>query len=959
MRATRIPRLTLFAISLLLLAPGCRHAPEPKGETPPAQQEQPDEGGLVIQEGSLPNGLKILVQENHSAPVVAVEVFYRTGSRNEKVGVRGMAHLFEHMMFKGSEKVGPEMHARIIQSVGGDLNGATSKDITFYYDVVPSDRMALAMELEAERMTKLKLDESHFNVEREVVKEELRVRLQNNPIGSLFEKLQEVAYTKHPYQWTEAGTLEDLDKITIEDIRNFYKTYYCPNNAVLIVVGDATFAQVMQQATEFFGPLARKDLPPAVDVVEPEQTAYKHLDLKLPAQLPTVLAGYKVPQASHPDMPALDVIEAVLSGGESARLNKNLVRDKKMAVFAGAGNSKRKDPGLFMLIAGFMPPVTAKDMEEALLQEVERLAKDGPTPAELAKAKTQLVAGYLFQLTSMGYVGVQIGSAELVEGDYHRFLEGAKPYEKVTAEDVKRVAGQYLKRERLTAVALTPTAPGEADKKAAAPAKAETKKAEDWPTEARFLKLSAPPAEPIGLPLIVQKTLANGLNVMVVERRENPLLYFALRLKGGKQLDPKGKAGLMQLLADMWTKGTPGKNGDQIADAVESLGGGLGGSISTESLELSGSFLAKDFEKGLGLFSEVALHPTFPVDELEKARQPLLGSVRMKKDNPQAVAGEHLLYLIYGYDNPRGRPTREETLNAVSLADIQSMWKQLAQPDVAYLTVTGDFDAAWALAMVERAFSSWAKTGNAPAIAPDPAPLSARKIRLVDKPDLTQTSIFLGELGINRANPDYFNLMLGNYVLGGGGFSSRLMKSVRSQGGKTYGVSSYFASGLTRGPFVANTFTRNAEVGATTELILKEIEAMQKDGVTDDELLSAKNNLAGSAAIDLQPPEGMAAELGMAEFYGLGVDWVRNYRQNISTPTREQVNASMAKYLDLQRLAMVMVGNVAEIKAQAAKFGKPATVKFLEPVPDEERKAAAGPAKGKAAGAKKPAKKKG
>jgi zinc protease len=897
------------------------------------------EGKVAIREGKLQNGLKVLFLEDHSAPVTTVQVWYRVGSCNERVGIRGIAHLTEHMMFKGSENVGPEEHSRIINSVGGNGNAFTSEDATAYYDTVPADRLELVMELEAERMARVKLDESHFFKEREVVKEEIRSLQQNDPIGALFEKFRKVAYTRHPYNWTVGGTLDDLDKITLDDVRNFQKTYYAPNNAVLIVVGDTSYEKVLELAQKHFGPVKARKPPPEVTAVEPEQQEFRREEIRHPTRLPIVIGGYKVPAAAHEDAAVLEVIQYILGGGKSSRIHKQLVRERKLAMFAGAFNWKMRDPGLFVIFGAFMPMVPSKAVEAALIEEVNRLGREGPTPEELSKAKNQLAAAHVFKLTSMQNVGFEIGMAELVEKDYKNFLKGVDPYVQITAADVKQVIGKYLVRQRLTMAVLLPPKQGqEVELPAATEVQAARQETASWPTAERFLKLPAPSAGVIELPRIVRKTLENGLKLMVIERREQPVVYFDLVVPGGDFLDIKGKAGLAGLLSEMLTQGTKTRSAEQIAVEAESLGGSVSAWAATEFFSVNGQFLARDFKKGLELFADVSLNPTFPKEELGKVRPQVEAGVRRVKDQPIPLAVLHLRYVIYGYNHPRGRSTSIQTLQAVKTEDLAQVYQRAFQPQGALLTVVGDLDAGETAAALEQAFGSWKKTGEIASFPEDPQIPTAHVVRMVDKPDLTQATVAVGSLGVTKKDPDYMNLVLGNYVLGGGGFSSRLMKSIRSKGGKTYHASSRFSAGRTRGPFMAFTFTRNRELAATLKMLLGEIEKIRKEGVTDEELQVAKNNLAGSYTIELQSPSGLADELTSAEFYGLGEDFVRNYRKLVTAPTLAAVNQALKKHLVVDNLAVVVVGKADEVMDQVRKFGTPMKVDYLAPVPDEERK---------------------
>jgi len=943
---------SLALLAGIALTATCAHAPATttgSASTPaqpaaaPATALGPERPALKIEQAQLDNGLKILVAPEHSAPVVTVQVWYRVGSRNEHPGVRGIAHLVEHMMFKGSDNVGPEAHARIIDAAGGHENAFTSEDVTAYHDTLPAERLALALELEAERMAHLKLDSTHFFKEREVVKEEIRMRMQNDPIGSLQERFRAVAFTAHPYSWMVGGTLEDLDKITLDDVKQFYKTYYSPTNAVLIVVGDTTLATVTEQAKKFFGPVPVQPVPPALTAVEPEQTEFRHTEVKLPAQMPMVMAGYKSPSAAGEDGPVLDVIASILGRGQSARLNRTLVREKKLAAFASAGNRDNYDPGLFLVSAGFLPNISASDVEAGLLAEVDRLVKDGPTAAELSKAKNQLAAGFINRLSNIWGIGLSIGSAECVERDFNRFFSRVDAYQKVTADDVKRVGARYLTRSRLTVAVLVPAAEGDKTKRpAATKVKEAEKETADWPTAERFLDLPAAEPTAIALPRVTTHELDNFLKLLVIERHELPLANLQLLIPGGEMLAPAGKAGAVDLMAQLLIQGTTSRSADQIADLVDGMGGALSGAASTEYVELNGRFLRRDLDQGLALLADVLQHPTFPAEELERARPQKLTSVRRTRDVPLALINEHLNYLVYGYEHPRGRSVSQGTLKSISIQTVTDLYREAVRPQGAILAVTGDVDPQQVIAAVEQLLGGWTVAGEPFAYPADPPARSGRTVRLVDKSDLTQTTLGVGNLGIGFRDPDLYAVELGNYVLGGGGFSSRLMQSVRSKGGKSYGVRSGFAEGRTRGPFTAVTFTRNSEAGATMALVLAEIEKIRSSGVTEAELQAAKNKLAGSYVVDLQPAASMGRALLMAEFYGLGERHVRDFRIRITGPSVAEVNAVLGKRLDPATLALVFVGKADEIARQVEKFGKPDRVDFRADVSDEERAAAVG-----------------
>jgi len=414
-------------------------------------------GGPAVEVASdrLPNGLEIYVYEDHTAPVVSVNVWYRVGSRDEPIGRRGMAHLLEHMMFKGSKRVGPEEHARIIEQVGGEMNAFTSTDVTVYWDKVPAPYLELVLELEAERMANLVLTEAHLQTEREVVKEEFRVGLENSPLNLAFERFQAVALAGTPYAWTPHGFLEELDAITVQDLETFYRTYYVPNNAVLVVAGDTDLATVRRLAEKHFGPIPPGPVPERPPVALQPAGETQRETLAIPLQLPVLVGGYLIPGLRSPDMEALQAAGLILSGGESARMHRSLVREQQLALAAVGVAQQYEDAGLFLLAALYLPPVEAGQVAEALVAEVERLAA-GVGEQELQRVKNQLVASYVFSLDTLDGVANAIGSAVVLEGGLEKFTRGLEPYFALTPDDIVRVARTYLTRDRLTLVEVVP-----------------------------------------------------------------------------------------------------------------------------------------------------------------------------------------------------------------------------------------------------------------------------------------------------------------------------------------------------------------------------------------------------------------------------------------------------------------------------------------------------------------------
>jgi zinc protease len=415
-----------------------------------------------IKQWKLGNGLDVVYVGVHRAPVVAVQVWYHVGSKDEPRDRRGTAHMFEHMMFKGTRNVPPEEHARLIDEVGGSENAFTAEDMTAYHDTVPRQYFDFAVKLEAERMRNLLFRESMVAREREVVKEEKRRRLDNSPFGRAIERFYALAYTRHPYAWTPAGDLGDLDKLTPAELKAFYDTYYIPNNATLIVVGDVSEDEVRAAAEAYFAKIPAGKTPPrpAQAAAEPKQTQARRAQVE-PAQFGMAVIGYHIPAASSPDIFALQVMATILSDGESSRLYTRLVRKDGIAVYAAGQLDVREDPGMFILAGVYLDDQSEPAVEKAFAEEIARLQTEPVTEAELGKARNQLLSQFVFGLQDVTGLAMTIGQSKVLRGDATAWLGDADRYAGITAADVARVARTYLTPENATVVIIPPAGGGQ------------------------------------------------------------------------------------------------------------------------------------------------------------------------------------------------------------------------------------------------------------------------------------------------------------------------------------------------------------------------------------------------------------------------------------------------------------------------------------------------------------------
>jgi len=409
-----------------------------------------------VEKQTLDNGLTVFLIPDHSCPSVTLQVWYKTGSRNERPGITGISHLFEHLMFKGTQKYPGGTFDRLVESNGGWDNAWTWVDNTAYYEVMPSDKLELVLQLEADRSRNLILDTENLDSERNVVINERLWSVDNSPEGSLYEVLINNAFVAHPYRWEVIGFIDDLRAITLEDCLEYYRIHYAPNNSFLIISGDFDPSHAMRMVNENFRPLKAEQPPPPVKSIEPEQKGEKRIDFIRAAQLPAVMAGYKIPGAAHPDIIPLEVAARILFDGESSRLQKRLVYDEQKAVTLEGEAESHHDPYLFYVYAQATPGADIEDIKNILFEEIEKLASAPISEGELQKAKNQMESDFIFGLQSNTNRAYNIGIFEVSVDDYSRIYDYPDKIQSVTSEDVMRAAAEYLVRNNRTVVTLVP-----------------------------------------------------------------------------------------------------------------------------------------------------------------------------------------------------------------------------------------------------------------------------------------------------------------------------------------------------------------------------------------------------------------------------------------------------------------------------------------------------------------------
>jgi len=412
-----------------------------------------------VEKHVLDNGLTVLISEDHSAPVVSFQIWFHVGSKNERPGITGISHICEHMMFRGSENYGPEEHSKIIQANGGIDNAGTSFDYTVYWEKLSSDKLELAIDLEAERLKRLKPTDENFLSEREVIKEERRMAIDNSPYGVVFEQLLNTAFAAHPYHWHVIGYMSDIGNTTVDDLKEHYRTYYVPTNATVVVAGDVKPKEVMKLINDYLGDIPFQPPPEGVRTVEPEQKGERIAYVHKIGQMPAFTVGYHIPEFGHDDIYPLTVAARILFKGESSRLYQKMVYQDQSALAVMGDCFSLEDPGLFFTFAIMQPGRTAEEGQQSLFEQIDKLKEEPVDSTELAKAKNQLEAEFIFGLQSVSSKGNEIGYYQTLLGDYTRLFEEANKYQAVTAEDVMRVAKKYFDKKNRTVAVLVPEMP--------------------------------------------------------------------------------------------------------------------------------------------------------------------------------------------------------------------------------------------------------------------------------------------------------------------------------------------------------------------------------------------------------------------------------------------------------------------------------------------------------------------
>jgi zinc protease len=848
---------------------------------------------------TLPNGLRVYLKPVPSSPVVTTMVAYKVGSADENLDATGLSHYLEHLMFKGTDKLMPGDIDRMTMRGGGRNNANTSEDCTIYHFDFAADQWDRALQIEAERMRNLRIDERHeFEQEKGAVISELKGD-EDNPYDLELKAIVPLLFGKSaPYGHPVIGEREHVEAATAAVIKSHYDRWYYPNNAALVVAGGFDPDKALVRIRELFGPIPAGKLPERK--VAPPVSRDKPVRVEMPSkfEVPRMVMGFNGVKSGDPDFYPLEVIQTILSGGKTSRLYRKLVEEEAIASEAAASNNAGRYPGWVSVQVELLKGKSRDKAEELVLAELKRLATEPVGPEEMQRVRRVQTAGFVF-----GHESVHALADSISRGVTTNDLDYLKTYlarvTAVTPAEIQAAARKYLDPEKRVVVWSVPRegqAGAGGEEKAKPPRRA---------------------AGPMGdANFNLQKTkrvvLPNGLTLLMLEDHRLPVVSARAFVKDTRVTEPADKAGVANLVGDLLDEGTTTRTGQQIATAIEDVGGALKVDAAGASVQV----LTPDRPLGLGILIDCLAHPNFPADALERKRDQILSALLDDEQRADVKALRAFSELVYGAKHPLGRPSRgvRPIVEKLTGADCKAFHAARFVPNNTLVAVVGDFVTADVVAEIGRLTSDWKASPPPKVDLPPIAPLPAFTQKIISVPESAQLYVFLGHAGIIRLDPDYYKLLVMDFVLGTGpGFTDRLSSSLRDRQGLAYSVSATVTGNAADviGTFTGSIGTFPDKFVPVKDGFLKEINRIRDEPPTAEEVEDAKTYLIGSLPFHYTSNGGLAEQLLQIERFGLGLDYPTAFRKAVAAVTPADVQAVARKHIHPDRLGLVAAGPVS------------------------------------------------
>ena len=880
---------------------------------------------------TLTNGLDVVLHVDRSDPITAVAVLYHVGSNREKPGRTGFAHLFEHMMFQSSQHVGEDQFFAKIQAAGGTLNGGTSSDNTVYYEIVPKNALEMSLWLESDRMGYLlpTVTDQAFLNQQDVVQNEKRQRVDNVPYGHTSYVLDKLMYPPdHPYHWQVIGSFEDLARATIPDIHEFFRTWYGPDNATLVVAGDFDVATTKRWIERYFGELpasGRQPDPTPRHVTLSETKRAFHEDNF--ARSPELNMAYPTVQQYHDDAYALSYLGRLLSDGRNSPLFKVIVEERKLAPQASAFSSTRELTGTFRFRVRAFPNVKLADVEQAIFDALQRFEREKFTDRDLGRIRAQLETSFYNGIASVLGKGFQLaaynefaGSPGYLATDIQRILG-------VTADDVWRVYHTYLEDKPYVITSFVPK--GQVELMAATSerfpiqeesireagvAREATATNDLGPLPSGFDRSvepakAAPPA--LTLPETWSHTYGNGLRIYGIRHTELPLVNFSLTLRGGQLLDDPDRVGVANVMTDIMMEGTKRRTPVELEQAIDDLGANITMFTGREAITIQANALATKLPAVYGLFEEILLEPRWDTTEFARVKRETVEAINRQRVSPATVASNVFARLTYGDGHILAQPTfgSAETVGSFTIDDVRRFYERNYSPKVAHITVVGDITKEAAIRLFRPLETKWAAKDVTIPTYELPAPSEAPRLYFVDVPGARQSELRIGHVGLRESDPDYYAATVMNYKLGGA-FNGRVNMILREEKGFTYGARTSFTGGTQPGAFVASAGVRSNATTESVQIFRDEI-TKYREGIPADDLEFTKGALIQSNALRFETLGALGGMLNDMATYGWPADYIRRQEQVVRAMTVEQHRALAQRLIHPNQLLYLVVGDAA------------------------------------------------
>lgn len=872
-----------------------------------------------LQKTVLENGLTVLTKEVHNAPVVTVQVWYNFGSSQEVPGVNGVAHQLEHIMFKGT-KNRPIQFGKLFSALGSDSNAFTSYEQTAYYNTAERDKLKALLELEADRMQNLRIDAQQLASEKRVVISELR-GYENNPQYRLKRAVMQSVFADHGYGLTTAGSETEVEKLTVEQLRKYYQKFYHPNHAILVIVGDFQTAKTLATVKQIFAKIPKSQQSVHLPKSPHPQISTSPIVLREPGAAKLLQMIYPLPDLNHPDLPTLGVMDYILTAGKNSYLYQVLV-NSGLATHVSAHVASLRQSGWYDLSVTAAPDQNLQKINTSVHNAITKLVKIGISREQVELAKKQLIASVILNRRDITSQGMQFANDQLIANDYRyteRYLENVR---QVKAEDVIKVIQKYLKPE-LAAVGFfepqenakhdyhqssSTTNPHNSTSTVQVTTSQVIKYLPKTDSDTnklnhKFNNFDKPRLKPQKL------KFANGLRVLLLPDKSSPTVTLGGYIKAGREFEPQEKAGLASLVADNLMNGTKTKNSLAIADILAAKGASLKFTAQREAVRIQGKSLKADLPVLLATISDTIQNSTFPTQELEISRQQALNALKVDLDNAYEVANRKFIRSLYPANHPLHIFPTQKSIQKIKREDLIAFKQKHYRPDTIVLVLVGDFEINKVRSLLKSEFANWRVNGQPPIVKYPLVVMANQSVQV--KSVLTgksQTVTYMGNVGIKRQDPRFYPALVLNQILGGDTLSSRLGAEIRDRLGLTYGIYSNFQGGKNIGTFLIEMQTNPEDAKKaiiTTQKLLKQL---NQQGVTPQEVKTAKQTLISNYNISLSKPEKLTATILWKEFYGINELELDTFVQKIQAVTINEVNQAAHQLLNPDKLVVVTAG---------------------------------------------------